>query len=420
MSNDPYVYDPQGNPILLSEYQRLYGTQSNLGIADDPPQIETIPETSQIKVFRKTPRAYAGFYRSFPAIKVNEVEQDIQSEFGGGLFEFQIWNMGQKLRHWSTKLLGEQLDQAHEPIPIDEVESEQSIDDKPMWSRGSPAAPGRPGVNNLHTKPDGSMMYESFGMSGDDWWRTTYAEAQAKIAKLERQLIEERELSRRDREALLESKSKIARLEERNEQQKYFQELSLELNKAKQGGDKDIMALILPKLLDQSLTKGKPETLADQLANLQKLKDLTGGDGGSGNSDGIEFVKALGGMVAQVAPTIWQPGQSAPAQAGAAPAGVEPYATEGFKAVLQTGLEETPDDYQAWAKNAAPHLTQAGAVALLKIPSDPAGMGRGIATWAQHLPGVDVTKLVEILKTDPSLMGWAMNAVLALKDVISA
>jgi len=420
---EPYVYDPNGNVIPLSDYQARYGPQYNQSApVAEPEPVQMIPESATIKVFRRTPRQYEGFYCSFPAVKVNQVETEVQTEFGGGLFEFQIWNAGQKLNVWKTKLLGPPMDNARELIPQADLDAEQ-LAEKPMWQNGSPGGPptrpGQANTNGLHMRADGSAMFESFSMSGDEWWRTQYAELQGKLARSERRIQELEETARRERDEKGELKAEIARLKERHEAQKHFQELANELSTAKSGSSNDLMALLLPKLLDNSLAKGKTESLSDQLDTLEKLKKLAGGDQApGGNSDGIEFVKALSDMVAKVAPVMM--GAPGPAPAAAqqqqpSPAVSAPYATADFKKVLEEGLQNTPQDFAAWAARAAPTLTQAGADALLAIGDDAASMGQGIATWATHLPGVDVHTFVKVLRENPPLMGWAMGAVNALK-----
>lgn len=409
-----YMYDSLGNPISIEEYQRIYG--GNGAAPAVPPQPLTIPESAVIKVYRLKPRKAKGFYCTHPGSKINEVDGLVSDEFGGGAYDIQVWDAGRMLLQYTLEAPGHPRDKNGEQIEAPDDEPAPAPH-APMWQNGK-APFQRP--NNMHGREDGGMLYESFGMTGDHWWQSQLTAANQRGAKLEAELRDANERIKSLELEINRKEATVARLEERIEQQKQLGDMMQQLAAAKAGGNNDLLATILPKLMDRSLAPpaSPGDSIDKELQRMERYQGLFGGSGG--NSDGVEFVKALGTIAKDLGPLLVMQQQQGGAQQSTqqTPAQAEPYATDAFRGVLEQGLNSLPEDLPAWCRQAAVHLTPSGREAIRKVPdgSNPAALGQAIAEWSSHLPGIDIQTLVGILKSDKDRMSWVMRALAELKN----
>ena len=259
-----------------------------------PPQnpVVEIPSSGVIKVYREG-RIAAGYYGTWPADRVNEVEELTRKKWGGGDFRFEAWDGATPLRRWTATLPGSNwLNADEEPIARDSAPSAPA----PSHHAHHSAYPPPP--------PYGHQGYGSGGMvvggafprrgAGDSFLYDQVDKRDRTIAQLQRELNDQREVSRRAELEASEWRQKHDAAVAQAAQAKVMADLQTEIRIAqvlqqKGGGgasaSESLLVTLFPTLIEAIQSKGDTD-LGSQLDVLAKLKELAGDSGGGDDSAG--------------------------------------------------------------------------------------------------------------------------------------
>ncbi len=399
-----YLTTPDGQVIPVSAQQAAqYSPFGQTPQAPAEPAPIEIPETAIVKCFRLEPRSAKGFYGTFPATEINQVEGSTVERWGRGRWEWQVWDGAKKITAWSAELAGRPPTDA-EGKQIDEL----AEPDAAMMA------------------PDATTMREARwpGMDQNVFYQDQIRNLGAQVTRLERENGELRELNRRLEMERSELKGELSRAEERAQVQKLVGELQARAELAKKGENDGLMATLLPTLLEKAFNpvKGSGSDFDIQLDRLVKLRELT--DTGGESSTALEVIKALPAVAEKLAPQLAPPVPAQAAQNGQAAAAQQQqqapaaYTTPEFVELLTTGLEKMWDGalLTKWVSGAERHITDEGKQALSQIGDD----GSGLIEWAYHIPGIKPRALQAALVGNQARQQWIMKAFTTLKQRMAA
>lgn len=413
-----YLTDPHGQSMQLSPEQ-----MQSLNSPQAPPQIQ-ITETATVKVYRRDGPAHArGFYGSFPAKDINDIEVLTGEKWGRGRYEWKVFDKGHEIHSWSSDVAGKDpIDNQSRPI----IEDDTPLDIPRQQSYTGPV------IQN------GSQRREAQwpGQSPEQFYVDQVKELSHRCARLEHEKRELESLNRALEHERNDLRSQLSRATERAETQKLVGTLEAQVEAVRNAKNDGWMEKVLPKLFDNALTPqpvAQASDLDKDLDRLIKLKELTN----SGGSDedpslGRELIRALPAVVAGLAPAYaGNLGEKTTAEAEAAQNGsgaakepaeaAVPFAREDFRPILQSGIAHMPEGeaLTKWADSAARRLTKEGAEALLQVSDK----GKGLWDWAKHVPGLRLDKLLVALKKEgvgEKRQVWLGGAIRAMKERLAA